>query len=169
MIQEKPNLRNVKIAALMVPRFICVEDFPGNPFKVFPRNGHEKAKILSPTKKYPLSFFQDKFGHTFSQFRELYWSELRQKSELPEYIKLKEYPEDRKLPVVFKVVKPSKDLIGSEGHIYIEGGSKFEGFIHYTESGKECRTVRDLDNYLPATEKEFKNQKYQKVPDELLV
>jgi hypothetical protein len=172
MIEEAPNKKNSKIADLMIPRFICVEDFPGNPFQIFgkPLGQHDKIKILSPTKKYPLEYFQDKFGHTYSQFRELHWNEFRQESELPAYIKLKRYPETRELPVVFKVIKSLKDWppIGEETAC-IEGGSKFEGYISYTDKNKEYRLIRDITDYWPATEKEFLEQKYKTVPQELIV
>src|SRR4051812_44032796 len=110
---EKPNLKDAKIAKLMTPRFICVGDFPGNPFQVFqrPLSKHDRIKILSPTAKHPITFFQDKFGHTFEQFQELHWNEMREESDLPAYIKLKEYPDSRNLPVVFKVIKPNKEFL----------------------------------------------------------
>jgi hypothetical protein len=89
---------------------------------------------------------------------------------LPAYIKLKRYPDGRDLPTVFKVIKPLKDWpsIG-EATANIEGGSKFEGHIAYTDAGKEYRHIRDITDYWPATEKEFTTQQYHTVPQDLLV
>ena len=48
-----------KIKKLMEPRYVCVLDYPGNPFRVSKKPFVESPEIITPDEKYPESYFKN--------------------------------------------------------------------------------------------------------------
>jgi hypothetical protein len=181
IINGEPDFTDEKVAFLMKPRYICIGDYPNNPFKVWEdysherRSGRDEPEIITPGigkfEAYPADYFFPKRGHFrgfWSVFIGLRWNEMRQEHELPGYIKIKRFTNTREMPVVFRVIKPLEDwpAIG-ENTGNIIGGSMYEGRISGTNhQGIEYRSV-EIQQYLPASEKEFLSQEYKDVPKSL--